>query len=136
MHRGEYRIAYDTLHALEPAMRTSPHLWLHMAECCLGDHTREQDAFKDLLNGTGGKGALPSIKQVGERENRKLVLQQQKESAAPKNNKNDLGPADPLTLTNALSCLRKANYLATRRQLAGGAAPPTEFQVTAYKSIL
>ena len=35
LHAGQNRLAFDRFHACLPWFRASPHLWLHVAECCI-----------------------------------------------------------------------------------------------------
>ncbi len=85
----------------------------------------------------------PVVKQLGERENRKLVIQMHDKPRQQQHQQSGRGTFgngmegcnEQLTLTNAVACLKKAAYLATKRQL-GAKLPPLELPITSRLALL
>ncbi len=129
LHRGQHAAAFSALKALSasPAMAASPHLWLRMAECCIADNVQDGDGFDQVTDPSSVVVTRNSaVKQLGERETRKLILQQQQQQQQqhgqqPKQqgkssafgNGSDTDSGGKLSLLQASSCLKKAAYLLT-----------------------
>ncbi len=86
-------------------------------------------ASTDTLAPTNFEGSL-TVRQIGERESKKLVIQQGTRQQQKFNGGSSPDGGDQLTLVNAASCLKKAAYLVSRRQMAGQKPPqPQELHV-------
>ncbi len=46
LHRGEFQKAYDTLKSTLAVFKGNPHVWMHMAECCIQENTNKEEDFK------------------------------------------------------------------------------------------
>jgi len=121
LHRGQPGAAFQAFSALARQVgdyHANPHLWMHLAECCIQTNVSAEEDFKEMTaaSDSGSSSGRPEVdlcvRTVSSGEHKKIITQPTSVTSA----KADASQSPGLTLNYASFCLQRAAYLASRWQ--------------------